>query len=55
MSADPDSLDHTLALMVHQDLLTMVEYEKRLRKQLLALGMHQKIEKYISLIHITCG
>ena len=35
LAADPDQLDLTLAAATHQDMLGMVEYEKKLRKSLL--------------------
>ncbi|GFR98729.1 lysine-specific demethylase 5A [Elysia marginata] len=38
MAADPDSLDLTLAAATHQDMLSMVEEERDLRKALLERG-----------------
>lgn len=35
MAADPDSLDLNLAAATHQDMLSMVEEERDLRKELL--------------------
>ena len=35
MAADPDRLDVDLAAATHQDMLVMVENEKKLRKMLL--------------------
>ena len=44
MAADPDSLDLSLAAATHNDLLCMVETEKKLRKKLLdrVSGMEER-------------
>ncbi|XP_052282476.1 lysine-specific demethylase 5A-like isoform X2 [Dreissena polymorpha] len=39
MAADPDHLDFQIAAMTHEDLLAVADNEKKMRKNLLALGV----------------
>ena len=47
MAANPDSLDLNLAAATHQDMLSMVDEEKKLRKKLL-----DRVSRILSCVNI---
>ena len=47
MAANPDSLDLNLAAATHQDMLSMVDEEKKLRKKLL-----DRVSRILSCVYI---
>ncbi|XP_067927988.1 lysine-specific demethylase 5A-like [Watersipora subatra] len=50
MAADPDSMDLQLAAQTHQELLAIVDYERKHRRKLLEIGVHQAEREPFELI-----